>query len=52
MAKPFDMCAALDMPCRASGDFDHIEFASQTYRISVRKYIDFASAKISTKAAR
>ncbi len=33
MRRSHDMCCALDMRCGAGGDFYHIEFAKQTYRI-------------------
>jgi hypothetical protein len=39
------MCQALDMPCGAGGDLDHIEFAKQIYRIRISGYIDFAKQK-------
>jgi hypothetical protein len=40
------MCNALDMPCGARGDFDHIE--AKLYRMA-SPYIEFATANISTR---
>jgi hypothetical protein len=40
------MCNALDMPCGARGDLDHIEFAKQIYRIRLRIYRFCASKNI------